>query len=69
MRDLETIEYAIKIAESGHLVLGTLHADSTSDTPSRIIDVFPSDRQAEKKVQLSSCLKSIIYQRLIPSTK
>lgn len=66
MRDPETIAAAITIAETGHLVLSTLHTNSASQTIDRIIDSFPSDQQAQIKAQLASTLRGIVSQRLIP---
>ncbi|MBY0123965.1 type IV pilus twitching motility protein PilT [Bacillus sp. S/N-304-OC-R1] len=64
MRDLETIQTAITAAETGHLVLGTLHTSSAPATINRIIDVFPSAQQPQIRIQLASVLVSIISQRL-----
>jgi twitching motility protein PilT len=64
MRDLETIQTAITAAETGHLVLGTLHTSSAPATINRIIDVFPPSQQAQVRIQLASVLVSIISQRL-----
>ncbi len=66
MRDSETIAAAITIAETGHLVFSTLHTNSAAQTVDRIIDSFPPDQQTQIKVQLSSTLKGIVSQRLIP---
>ncbi|MGD6899086.1 type IV pilus twitching motility protein PilT [Bacillus infantis] len=66
MRDLETIQTAITAAETGHLVLGTLHTSSAPATINRIIDVFPPSQQAQIRIQLASVLVSIISQRLFP---
>jgi twitching motility protein PilT len=66
MRDLETISTAITAAETGHLVLGTLHTTSASTTMNRIIDVFPSHQKDQIRVQLASVLEAIISQRLFP---
>jgi twitching motility protein PilT len=66
MRDLETIATAITAAETGHLVLATLHTPDAPQTIDRIIDVFPSGQQAQIRVQLASVLVGIISQRLIP---
>jgi len=66
MRDLETIEAAITAAETGHLVFGTLHTNSASKTIDRIIDVFPRERQAQIRSQLSTSLRGVIAQQLIP---
>ena len=67
MRDLETIHTAITAAETGHLVLGTLHTSSAASTIDRVIDVFPSAQQAQVRIQLASVLISIISQRLFPT--
>lgn len=67
MRDYETIQAALTIAETGHLVFSTLHTNSASQTVDRIIDVFPSHQQNQVRSQLSSCLKAVISQRLIPN--
>lgn len=62
MRDLETISTALTAAETGHLVLSTLHTPDAPQTIDRIIDVFPSHQQQQIKVQLASCLQGIISQ-------
>jgi twitching motility protein PilT len=67
MRDLETISVAITAAETGHLVLGTLHTSSAPATINRIIDVFPSAQQPQIRIQLASVLVGIISQRLFPT--
>ncbi|WP_417899421.1 type IV pilus twitching motility protein PilT [Bacillus haimaensis] len=67
LRDLETIQTAITAAETGHLVLGTLHTTSAPSTIDRIIDVFPGPQQAQIRIQLASVLVSIISQRLFQS--
>ena len=64
MRDLETISLAITAAETGHLVMGTLHTSSASQTIDRIIDVFPTTQQQQIRVQLSTSLIGIISQTL-----
>src|SRR5688572_3162149 len=66
MRDLETIEMALRIAETGHLTFATLHTNSASSTINRIIDVFPSDQQAQIRAQLSLVLEGIMCQALLP---
>ncbi|HCO39808.1 MAG TPA: type IV pili twitching motility protein PilT [Aquificaceae bacterium] len=66
MRDLETIEIALRAAETGHLVFGTLHTNTTISTITRIVDVFPPQQQAQVIVQLSFVLQGVISQRLIP---
>jgi twitching motility protein PilT len=68
MRDLETIETALLAAETGHLVLSTLHTLDAPETVNRIISMFPPHHQKQIRIQLSSVLKSIISQRLIPQT-
>lgn len=68
MRDLETISTAITAAETGHLVLSTLHTLGAAKTIDRIIDVFPPHQQQQIKVQLSSVLEGVISQQLIPKT-
>ncbi|MEN2765563.1 type IV pilus twitching motility protein PilT [Ornithinibacillus xuwenensis] len=67
MRDLETISTAITAAETGHLVLGTLHTTDAVSTIERIIDVFPSEQQDQVRIQLSTILKAVISQRLLLS--
>ncbi len=66
MRDKETIAAAVTAAETGHLVLSTLHANSAAQTVDRIIDSFPSDQQDQIRMQLASSLIGILSQRLIP---
>ncbi len=66
MRDLETIEAALTIAETGHLVFATLHTSDAVQTVNRIIDVFPSHQQQQVRTQLSFVLAGIISQQLIP---
>src|SRR5712671_1489946 len=66
MRDLETVEAALKIAETGHLTFGTLHTNSAAQTINRIIDVFPSGQQAQIRTQLSLVLEGIVCQALLP---
>ncbi|MCR2820551.1 type IV pilus twitching motility protein PilT [Lederbergia panacisoli] len=67
MRDLETIQTAITAAETGHLVLATLHTSSAPSTIDRIIDVFPPAQQTQIRIQLASVLTGIISQRLFPT--
>lgn len=67
MRDLETISVALSAAETGHLVLSTLHTMSAKETINRIIDVFPAQSQQQIRVQLSMVLQSVVSQQLIPS--
>ncbi|MDA8336252.1 MAG: type IV pilus twitching motility protein PilT [Peptococcaceae bacterium] len=66
MRDLETIAGAITAAETGHLVLATLHTNSAAQTIDRIVDVFPPNQQQQIKVQLSLSLQAVLVQQLIP---
>jgi twitching motility protein PilT len=66
MRDLETIEMALRIAETGHLTFATLHTNSTVSTINRIIDVFPAGQQAQIRTQLSLVLEGIMCQALLP---
>ena len=66
MRDLETIETALTAAETGHLVFSTLHTNSAPATIDRIVDVFPTNQQAQVRVQLANVLEGIVCQQLIP---
>ncbi|HEY8203071.1 MAG TPA: PilT/PilU family type 4a pilus ATPase, partial [Actinomycetota bacterium] len=66
MRDLETIQIALTIAETGHLVFATLHTNDTAQALDRIVDVFSGDRQGQIRVQLANSLAGIIYQQLLP---
>lgn len=66
MRDLETIEAALRVSETGHLTLATLHTNSAIQTMNRIVDVFPPHQQEQVRVQLSFVLEGIIAQQLIP---
>jgi twitching motility protein PilT len=66
MRDLETIESALRIAETGHLTFGTLHTNSAAQTINRIVDVFPAHQQPQIRAQLSFVLEGIICQALLP---
>ncbi len=67
LRDLETISTAITAAETGHLVLATLHTINAAQTVERMIDVFPSTHQQQVRIQLSNCLRAVISQRLLPN--
>jgi twitching motility protein PilT len=69
MRDLETIESALRIAETGHLTFATLHTNSAISTINRIIDVFPSDQQSQIRAQLSLVLEGILCQALLPKAE
>ncbi len=66
MRDLETIEIAMTAAETGHLVLSTLHTLDAVETVNRIVSVFPPHQQAQSRLQLAGVLKGVLSQRLIP---
>src|SRR5437764_3167638 len=66
MRDLETISLAITAAETGHLVLGTLHTGNASRTLDRVLDVFPTDQREQIRVMVSESLRGIISQQLVP---
>ena len=66
MRDLETIESALRIAETGHLTFATLHTNSAAQTINRIIDVFPAHQQSQVRAQLSLVLEGIMCQSLLP---
>jgi twitching motility protein PilT len=68
MRDLETVEAALRIAETGHLTLATLHTNSASQTINRIIDIFPAHQQSQIRTQLSLVLEGIVCQALLPKT-
>lgn len=67
MRDLETIEMALRVAETGHLTFATLHTNTAASTITRIIDVFPSGQQANIRTQLSNVLEGIMCQALLPN--
>jgi twitching motility protein PilT len=66
MRDLETMEAALKLAETGHLTLATLHTNSAAQTVTRIIDAFPANQQSQIRTQLSLVLEGIVCQALLP---
>lgn len=68
MRDLETIEMALRIAETGHLTFATLHTNSAYSTINRIIDVFPAEQQAQVRTQLSLVLEGVLCQTLLPKS-
>lgn len=67
MRDYETIAAALTVAETGHLVLATLHTNSAAQTIDRIVDVFPEHQQAQVRMQLSNTLEAVLAQRLVPA--
>jgi len=66
MRDKETIAAALTLAETGHLVFGTLHTRSAAQTVDRVVDVFPPDQQDQIKVQLSNSIQAVVAQQLLP---
>ena len=66
MRDLETIQLAITCAETGHLVLATLHTNNAAESVDRVIDVFPADEQGQIRVQLANNLAAVVSQQLLP---
>ena len=66
MRDPETVQFALSIAETGHLVFATLHTNDAPQSLDRISDMFPSERQNQIRVQLAACSSGVISQRLIP---
>ncbi len=67
MRDLETIEMALRVAETGHLTFATLHTNTAASTITRIIDVFPAEQQGQIRTQLSNVLEGIMCQALLPN--
>jgi twitching motility protein PilT len=66
MRDLETMESALRIAETGHLTLATLHTNSAAQTITRVIDAFPAHQQSQIRTQLSLVLEGVVCQALVP---
>src|SRR5439155_17197284 len=68
MRDLETIETALRIADTAHLVLATLHTNSSYEAVSRIVDVFPPEQQRQVQVQIAFSLVGVVTQQLIPKS-
>ena len=66
MRDLDSIRFALTLAETGHLVLATLHTNNTAQAVDRLVDVFPGDHQPQIRLQLSASLTGIVHQRLLP---
>src|SRR5829696_2896509 len=69
MRDLETIQAALTISETGHLCLATLHTNSAAETINRIIDVFPSHQQSQVRAQLAFVLEGVVTQTLLPKAR
>ena len=68
MRDLDTIRTAITAAETGHLVIATMHTKGAVNTIDRIIDTFPADQQAQIRIQLSAVLRTVVSQQLLTNT-
>jgi twitching motility protein PilT len=66
MRDLETIQLALTAAETGHLVLGTLHTGNAPRTLDRVLDVFPTDQREQIRIMVSESLRGILSQQLVP---
>ena len=67
MRDLDTIRTAITAAETGHLLLSSLHTIGAAKTVDRVIDTFPAEQQAQIRIQLSMVLKAVVSQHLVPT--
>lgn len=67
MRDLESIQATLTIAETGHLVFATLHTNDAAQAIDRIVDVFPADRRPQVQLQLAATLQAVVYQRLLPT--
>jgi len=67
MRDLETMASALSIAETGHLVLATVHTNDAAQAVDRILDAFPAGQAQQARVQLAACLAGVIYQQLVPA--
>jgi twitching motility protein PilT len=66
LRDLDTTSVAVTAAETGHLVLATLHTQSAAQTVDRLIDIFPADQQGQIRTQLANCLQGVVTQALAP---
>ena len=66
MRDLDSIQIALTLAETGHLVISTLHTNDAPQALDRIVDVFPGDGQPQIRIQLAGCLAGVVAQRLVP---
>jgi twitching motility protein PilT len=69
MRDLESIEITLRLAETGHLVMSSLHTNDAAQALDRIVDVFPAERQSQIRLQLASVLSAVVAQRLVPSRR
>jgi twitching motility protein PilT len=67
LRDLETTSVAVTAAETGHLVLATLHTQSAAQTIDRLIDIFPPHQQDQIRAQLANCLQGVVTQALVPT--
>jgi twitching motility protein PilT len=68
MRDLETVEATLRVAETGHLTFSTLHTNSAAETISRIVDIFPPQYQSQSRIMLSMSLEAVLTQALLPRT-
>src|SRR5205814_1180535 len=66
MRDLESVDTALTMAETGHLVLATLHTNDTTQAVDRVVGVFPGEQQNQARMQMSASLNGVVYQRLLP---
>jgi twitching motility protein PilT len=66
LRDLETVESALRVAETGHLTFATLHTNSAASTITRIIDIFPANQQSQIRTQLGQVLEGVLCQQLLP---
>lgn len=69
LRDLETVESALRIAETGHLTFATMHTNTAASTITRVIDIFPANQQAQIRTQLSMVLEGVLCQQLLPFTE
>ncbi len=69
MRDLDTIQAALTISETGHLCLATLHTNSAAESINRVIDVFPSHQQSQVRAQLAFVLEGVVTQQLLPKAR
>ncbi|MDQ3520835.1 MAG: type IV pilus twitching motility protein PilT, partial [Gemmatimonadota bacterium] len=69
LRDLETVQAALTISETGHLCLATLHTNSAAETINRVIDVFPSHQQSQVRTQLAFVLEGVVTQTLLPRAR
>jgi twitching motility protein PilT len=69
LRDLETIEMAVSAAETGHLVIGTMHTSDAATTLNRLLDVFPAAQQTQIRASVAESLRGVVCQRLLPAVK